>query len=313
MKNLNIEKLYQERGVMTAGAGNKHYREGWMQTACPFCSGNEGYHLGFNLENHYFNCWRCGFHPTNKAISAILHIPIRQASKLVREYSGAYLSSKDKVKAVKLRKKRFKLPSNLKPILKGINSPLIYMKKKRKFTEPQIRLLQQHYKLQGTGAISSLDNINLKFRIFAPIIWENEIVSWQTRDTTGRSPLKYIACPKIRETKHHKHVLYNPPERKDIIILVEGIFDVWKLFLSGYPATCGFGVELKTEQILLLKQYKKVILFLDPDRAGQRKEKDIFKTLLFAGVNVDEVLNPFGKDAGDMTEKEINHVLRNHF
>lgn len=313
MKNLDIAKLYQTHGIMTAGAGNKHHREGWMQTACPFCSGNEGFHLGFNLENHYFNCWRCGFHPSNKAIAAILHIPIRQANKLIREYSGAYISKKDAVKAVKIKKKALKEPTNLKKILNGFNSPLIYMKKKRKFTEPQIRLLQKHYKLKCTGAVSSLDNINLRFRIFAPIIWEGKMVSWQTRDSTGKSPLKYIACPKVRELIHHKHVLYNPPERKEVVILVEGIFDVWKLFLSGYPATCGFGVELKTEQILLLKKYKKVILFLDPDRAGQRKEKDIFKTLLFAGVNVAEVLNPFGVDAGDMTEKQINHVLKDHF
>ena len=44
---MDILSLYQEHGVMIADEGHKHSRPGWVQTTCPFCTGHEGYHLGY--------------------------------------------------------------------------------------------------------------------------------------------------------------------------------------------------------------------------------------------------------------------------
>jgi len=43
---MEIEKLYQDYGIKTESQGGKHSHEGWIQTECPWCTGNPGYHLG---------------------------------------------------------------------------------------------------------------------------------------------------------------------------------------------------------------------------------------------------------------------------
>ena len=305
---MDILKLYNDYGVNTAAEGDKHYRPGWVQVPCPFCTGNVGHHLGYNIQDNYFNCWRCGHKNTVNAIQNILKVSKSETFKIIRQYKGQ--TDTKNIKKIVVKKKSFKLPVN-EPIL-DIPYHTRYMTK-RGFSYKDIVKLQDTYNLRCSTNFVKIDDIDLSWRIIAPIIVDNKIVSWQTRDTTDKSPLKYITCPKSRETIHHKHLLYFEPDNKDIVILTEGIFDVWKIFLAGFPATCGFGVELKDEQIILLKQFKKVILFLDPDKAGAKKEMDLFRRLIFAGIKVDEVINLTTKDPGDMSKKEIRALLNGHF
>lgn len=303
---MDIAKIYAQYGIITASQGHKHYRAGWIQTPCPFCTGTPGFHLGYNLIDDYFNCWRCGYKNKFLAVSKVLGCTVKEAKNIIRESSG--LSSLKKVKKVKVQRKSFKLPPHTIPITKS-KYQLKYMLR-RGFTRKQIFLLQKRFKIQCTSNISKIDNMNLKFRIVAPIIWKDKIVSWQTRDCTGTNGLKYITCPKSREIEHHKHILYDPPENKEILILTEGIFDVWKIFLSGYDiSTCGFGVEITDEQILLLKKYKTVLVWLDPDSAGKKKTRELLNRLLFAGVNIDTIENPFLNDPGDLEIPQIQEVL----
>ena len=56
---MDIERIYRDYNIPHATEGHKHCREGWVNTACPFCSGNEGLHLGYNNADDYYFCWRC--------------------------------------------------------------------------------------------------------------------------------------------------------------------------------------------------------------------------------------------------------------
>jgi len=306
---LNIQKLLNDYSVMTVPEGHKHYREGWVNVICPFCSGDPGYHLGWNLEKSYAFCWRCGFHPTSLTIAALLRIPIREANKIIHKYknTGKGLKRKNKfINNIKVKRKSFKIP-NHESILKS--PPALRYMKKRGFNSQNIKDLEKKYHIGYTGYLNKIDTINLSFRILAPIYFEEKAVTWQTRDISGKSPLKYLACPKSRELIHHKHLLYYPPE-EDVIYLTEGVFDVWKVWLAGYPVTCGFGVELKSAQILFLQKYKKVILFLDPDKAGINKSMILYNSLLFTGIEVERVNNTTNKDAGDMSAEQIKALLK---
>ena len=85
---MNIAQFFQDFGVDTSASGNKHYRRGWVNTHCPFCTGSQNYHLGYNLHGGYFNCYRCGFKPEIKVIAALLRIPYNEARDIYRKYQG---------------------------------------------------------------------------------------------------------------------------------------------------------------------------------------------------------------------------------
>ena len=181
---------------------------------------------------------------------------------------------------------------------------------KRGFGAKDIKKIQKRFDLYCTGAVSLFDNMDLCYRIIAPIKKDNRIVSWQSRDITGNSNLKYITCPGKRETIDHKTILYNETQKRDFAFLVEGIFDVWKLYLAGFKAVCCFGVGYTYRQLNILIKYRKILIFFDPDKGGQKAAKEIRNQLLFSGVESHVVDNPTKKDAGDLTIKEIQKLLK---
>src|SRR2546425_553809 len=40
-----------------------HSRPGWIQIDCPYCGrGSNKFHMGYNVDKNYTNCWKCGPH-----------------------------------------------------------------------------------------------------------------------------------------------------------------------------------------------------------------------------------------------------------
>jgi hypothetical protein len=316
---MDIVKLYQDYSVKTPDKGHKHYREGWINTVCPFCSGDPGYHLGYNLQNNYCVCWRCGHIPVPKAVAGVLGIQYKKAKELIKEYKGTGYVPKREITA---KKRAFRFPNDIAP-LSNFSFVHKYMRYERNFSHSDIKKLTNDFNLMQTGPTSSF-NMNgkmvpLKFRVLAPIYYKGEMISWQTRDSTGTSALKYITCPKESEKRDHKSVIYMHKDAEynafpDYIVLCEGIFDVWKVHLSGFFAGCGFGVDLTIDQVMFLKKnFKRVLLFLDPDQAGLKKGRGLFSQLMFSGVQCVIVKNDTGKDPGDLTINQIQSILKLYF
>ena len=312
--NMNINQIYQDYSIRSAHENDKHYREGWVNTSCPFCTGNPGNHLGWNLSSNYFFCWRCGPKSTLQTLSTLLGVSFQEAKQIQRKYKNGRNYTPKKINVIK---SQFRLPSLMGSILK--NKLAFNYMKERGFSKKDLITLEKHYLLKCTKGVSLYDNMDLCYRIIAPIIFNHgqhelsgQMVSWQSRDVTGNSDLKYITCAAKREIIEHKKILYNAPDYDNTVVLCEGIFDVWKVFLTGYLSTCCFGVEYTPDQLKLLMNYNKVLLFLDPDKAGLRNAKRLFKQLLFAGVNAEIVDNKYGKDPGDLSKYEINECLINY-
>jgi hypothetical protein len=51
---MDITRLLQDYNIDFVSENHKHSRPGWVNVRCPFCTGNEGYHLGFNLNEEYY-------------------------------------------------------------------------------------------------------------------------------------------------------------------------------------------------------------------------------------------------------------------
>lgn len=298
---MDIIRLFQEYNVDYVTEGNKHCSPGFVNTHCPHCAGSRNYHLGFDLEGGYFNCWRCGWHPADITISKLIGVSIMDARVVMREYGGISKHIFKEVKEPLVRPKALKLPSAIGPLQEQHKQYLL-----RRGYEPDE--LAATWSLMGTGPFARLDDLNYAHRILAPIFWQGKMVSFQCRDITGKAELKYLTCPKSREIVHHKHILYGSPgrfEQWDICICVEGIFDVWRI---GAYGVCTFGIKYTPEQLRLLARFEKVIVWFDQEKQAQEQASKLTGELRFRGVKTERIFTP--SDPGDTSARETLRILR---
>ena len=294
---MNILQLYRDFGIQFQTEGHKHCRPGWVNTSCPFCTGNPGYHLGFTIDGGHCYCWRCGWHPVIPTIAKLLKVSLGQARATIRQYGGrAYAIQAD----LKIKVKAHKLPSSTSALSKQARTYLA----KRMFDPEK---LEATWGLLSTGPISILDHINFKHRIIAPIIWEGQQVSFQARDYTGKSNLRYITCPKDRELVFHKNIVYGKQEAwGDTGICVEGITDVWRL---GPKAFATFGIEYtQTQMRLISKLFKKVYVVFDDDPQAVVQAVKLTKDLGLRGV-ISKHIQIVG-DPGSLNQGEADYLVR---
>lgn len=298
---MRILELFDDFHVPYVTEGHKHCRPGWVNVECPFCTGNPGYHLGFNLDSNYFHCWRCGGKNAEKVLSSLLNMKEYQVKEVITKYGGISKQRPTKEPVVKIKLKKLKYPVPTTPLQRQHELYLI----KRKF-DPEY--LQQEWGLLGTGPISMLDSINYGHRVLAPVTWNNEVVTFQCRDITNRHPLKYMACPKERETIHHKHILYGKQsEWKSTGICVEGITDVWRLGVLSFAV---FGIEFKMEQVReIAHHFRRVAVMFDggEEQARTQAMKMVGKLKQF---NVEAFRVDITGDPADMIQSEADYLVK---
>lgn len=294
---MDLIQFYKDYGIFYATEGHKHCREGWVNIECPFCVGNEGMHLGYNLEEDYFVCWRCGWKSTTDVISKLLKVSKDDAKAILRRYER-HIVLKDKT------------------LVKSKTGALSYEKIGESCTEKHKRYLKKRkydaeyvikeFQLRGTGPFTLLDGLNYSHRIIVPIFWNGHEVSFVSRDITGKHSLRYITCPTKREIIEHKHILYGHPEtfKRDSCIVVEGVFDVFRF---GIGAVATFGIKYTQEQVKLLStHFNKVFVVYDDDPQAVISARKLASELRFRGVS-SKVIEIEG-DPGDMKQVQANAI-----
>jgi len=190
---MSIEQLLNDYNIPTSTSG-KNWQTGWIQVNCPFCN-DSGFHGGFNIVGNYYNCWKCGGHNLEDIIMELLGIGYYVTKHLILSYhqpgEQQAIAKKKTPKA-----KEIEWPANCH-ICTGQHGKYL---RKRNF---DIRKISKDWGIQGTGPIGPY-----KFRIIIPIYFNGKLVSYQGRDITGRSDLRYKACPIEKEVIHHKHIVY---------------------------------------------------------------------------------------------------------
>ena len=178
---MDIERIYQERGVPIAGEHDRHYREGWVHTACPHCTGNKGYHLGFNIQNEYFNCWRCGAHPVQPTLKKLLNM----SGVELKDYLPRFATAKRTLKETPANIKPFKLPSPLADEIPAAHRRYLI---KRGFNPDE---LVKKWGLKFTTIFAKMGGLDFSRRIVVPVEWGGETVSFLARDITDAAPQRY--------------------------------------------------------------------------------------------------------------------------
>jgi hypothetical protein len=311
---MNIIKLYQDYNIAFTQPGeSSNAGQGWVQTNCPFCD-DPSDHLGYNLDGDYFNCWRCGFHDLYETLAKLTGRTKGEMYRVAQEYGGlrgrdrAYYRQNEQP-AVKINRHPFKLPTGTTDLTLRHRTYL----KNRGFDPDK---LEREWGLMGTGPVSSLKTgdreTDYRHRILAPIWWDGNMVSFQTRDITGRHSRKYLACPKERELVHHKDILYMSRHTKGEMlgkiplgVCVEGITDVWRF---GGSAFATFGIEYTEAQIReMTRLFTEVIVIFDPEPQAQKQAQKLVGELQFMGTISDYIIPD--KDPGSMTEEEAKKFL----
>ncbi len=301
---MNIEQLLQDYNIPYVVDGHKHSTRGWVNTHCPFCTGSQDFHLGIHIESGVSHCWRCGPHNTANVISKILHIPVSQAYQILEkyQYGTPYKSRNSRIEEPRVNIQPFKLPN---PCQKLNIAGRRYLRN-RGFNSKQ---LERDWNLLQTPPISYLDKIDYGNRIIVPIYWKGEMVSFQGRDITGRHNRKYLACPSYREKVKHSDIVYGHPDTlgyTDTLILVEGVFDVWRL---GKMAVCTFGTSLKLPQILNLKPLaNNFIILYDAEKTAQEQARQLSVKLKALGKRTRIVTLDEG-DPADLKQDEADRLV----
>lgn len=300
----DILSIYRQYGVHYQTEGDRHTRDGWANCACPFCFGKSGLHLGVNLKSLYWVCWRCGGHRAVETLSKLCRVDQSTATDLWRSIAplGNSMKRDDAVQ------KRISIHGYKRP-----NGVIDLLPQHRRYLEGRgfdPDELASTWGVRATGPASYLDHIDYSHRIFIPIEWDGREVSFQTRDFTNKSDLKYKACPMERETQHHKHILYGHPRcfQRRVGIAVEGVTDVWRL---GDYAFAVFGISYKEEQVTeIARRFDTVAIVFDGgETTAQRRMRTLRDQLRAGGLESKYIWIPAG-DPGSMSQDDASHLVR---
>ncbi len=301
--NIAFQDICSEHGIRTATEDHKHYREGWVQVECPFCTGNAGYHLGWSIFDEYFNCWRCGWHSMEEVVATLTGTDRASIQKVLREYRTRSKRTKAGQSTLSASAASLKLP-----ICKELGMLHKKYLHSRGFLSGKLEAL---WNLRGTIGIGGYAN-----RIIAPIYLHKRMVSFQGRDITGTHTLRYKACKKEKEVVHHKHTLYGIDHCEDSVVVVEGITDVWRL---GYGSVCTFGIKFTPSQVRMLAERKRrYILFDTEDKQARTQGRNLAEQLSsFPGTTEYIELKGNllwqdkrgGKDPGNLKQKEADAIM----
>ncbi len=223
----------------------------WVQVKCPFCTGTPGLYLGIHIGMGACNCWRCGKHKLFDVIKAFVGSNHAVLSDIREKYGKSINRSVQSVVPIR-RPEKLRMPAG---IMEGVPKKAFDYLIDRKFDPDK---LIEIWKLSFTGPVGSY-----KFRIIAPIIHDRMMVSYQGRDYTGKSELRYKACRKDDELRDHQHCLYGSwLVRGNSVVVVEGIADAWRM---GPGAVATFGVAYTVAQLNLISRYRDIFLLFDGD------------------------------------------------
>lgn len=281
----NFQKFADDFNISVSTEG-KNTQAGWLNIRCPLCN-DPSNHMGFNTNKSYFNCWECGWHSIKDVIEACTATSGQELYRILELYSKAPADVQEEI----IEKIPFSVPGSKEPTIK-----ILRYLKNRNF---------DFFRLRKLWDLRSTNNIGAdKFRIIAPIYFNNEIVSYQGRDVTDKSSMRYKACPKNKEIIHHKNILYGLDyTQPNSVIVVEGITDVWRL---GPGAVSTFGIEYTDSQVRLLSRFANVYILFDPQAEEHGKK---LADTLSAFTNTYLIINE-EKDPAEYSDKQARKIMK---
>lgn len=287
---MKFKDVLSEYNIPTAPAGHHHAREGWIQIDCPYCGrDSHKWHMGYSIDGNFVNCWRCGSHRLTNTLMEL--------TGLSYEQSKCLLSSLDRPRFEKKQKTLGKLV-----IPKGVGALHSVHKCYLKDRGFNWREIEKIWKIFGISISSKLS-----WRIFIPIHHRGEIVSWTTRSVSHNQMItRYISAAENQEAIPRKELLYGEDFARHAIIVVEGVFDVWRI---GPGAVATFGSGYSIQQLERIAKYPIRAICFDNEIEAQKRARKLSDDLsVFDGETFNVILDM--KDAAEESNDNIKRLRK---
>jgi len=286
---MKFKDILQEYNIPIAPAGHHHAREGWIQIDCPYCGrDSQGWHMGYSIEGNFVNCWRCGSHRLINTVVEITGLSYREVKKLLDDLETEHFEREKPLG-------KLVLPTGIKD-LHSAHKKYLY---NRGF---KWRKLVHVWKIFGIGIAP-----RLSWRIFIPIHYHGEVVSWTTRSISNNLKIvRYISAGENEEAMPHKELLYGEDFARHAVIVVEGIFDVWRI---GPGAVATFGSGYSQEQLERIAKYPTRAICFDSEPEAQKRARKLVNDLsVFPGETYNVILDM--KDAAEESKENIKRLRK---
>lgn len=319
-------RIFEENGIPYQLEG-KNVKRGNMTIHCPFCGADDrGMHLGINLDDGAFSCWRDHTHRgrnTSRLIAILLDISIARARTLLgfeifdqEEYNKTLQSLMNGGSLIPIKKLGGVDHLSLPPFFRTIDNSGL---RKRFYHYLENRGLKNINYLIKRYDLRSCFVDEFTNRIIIPVYINNELMTWTSRSIDKEAKLKYRDLSIDESVRHCKFCLLdydNIKEGGEVLYIVEGPFDAFNLrdkLPEGFEVTCLFTKQMTDEQSLLLYPildlYSSVTILLDRDAVSQAIS---MLNKQFSGwPNVGVRYLPEGiKDPGELTKEQVERLLK---
>ena len=309
---LDMLALAKAARIKTAPDGHSHNKDGWTHFCCPWCR-DHNYHLGYHHQLGFFNCLKCGRHPVRGTAIKLLRLPADIAATTIapfyvpvtlRRTTGGRKPQRATIQHVAGYTP--KLPAGC-----GLLTNLHWQYLLARGYDPET--LEEEWGLLGTGGVSDK---GWKFRVIIPVTYDGQLVSYQGRDVTGKSDVRYRSCPDAISAIPIKDCLYGLDRAtSETVIIVEGPTSVWRI---GPGAVCTFGTGYTAEQARILRRYRRRFICFDndgpgktPGGAGKKQAAKLAADMdLFSGETYVVTLPDGIKDPDEMNATDIQELRR---
>jgi len=262
----------------------------WIGMKCPFHD-DVSNHLGFNLIKGYFFCWVCGHVSIVNSIMGLLSVTKEEAYRIYKLFSDSveYGETTEEIK-------------------RNINIPdLPLNENEKKYLSNRgfdWKELVEEFDLRSGGYTGIY-----KYRIIIPFYYGGRIVTFQGRAIYKQQEPKYLSARSEDSLVDIKDFLFNIDKEDGYkVILVEGVFDVFKL---GNNCVASCGMYMTKKQLCLLAQFDSVFILFDNEEEAQKRANRYGEELSLVGVKEVEIirLNEY-KDVADMSNIEARLLKR---
>lgn len=293
---MTILDIFKEFNIPFALGGEHHHvREDWIGCDCPYCSPGSGkFRMGYKLSYHYFSCWICGRRSLYQVFTDLLGVSSRQAYDFVKDLRGErpYQHVGDQKP-----QGRYIPPRGLVPLM---TQHCRYLRQRR--LEPQTT--GQKWGLMGLGIAG-----RLSWRIFIPIQYRGQNVSWTTRSISEAVEHRYITAEPSKESICHKDLLFGEDNCRHAIVIHEGPLDV---LTTGPGAVGTLGVNFSRAQFLKMLKYPVRAVCFDNQPDAQRRARQLRDQLSGHPGETYNIVLESGKDTNSADPAEVQ-LIRERF
>jgi hypothetical protein len=282
---MTLAEVLHDLGVPPLGEQNAR---GWYEVACPFCGGDP--YLGVRADTGYVSCWRCGKHGLHETVAAIGKVPYRKVADALRAWV------RDRPTPAFVPAGRLKVPAGVGPLLPAHRRYL----EGRRFDPDDVA------RVWGVGGIGIAPR--LPWRLYVPVHYRGEVVSWTTRKVTdsGASP-RYVSARKSEEAVPARRLLYGEDLAGHGVVVVEGPLDAWRVGPGGVAT---LGVGFSRAQAARLARFPLRVICFDAEAKAQERARRLYDYLLPLPGKTVRIVLATGKDPSRVKDKEVKQIRK---